>query len=81
MSFVEVMSPCVTWRPDERQWKKQVHPSPVPPTADAAQAARRLMTDDGLNIGILYKGDRAPFAPLKVEHRAEPAALEAEFAL
>jgi len=60
-SFVQILSPCVTFRPDQRAWKKQVHPSPVTPTTDAAQAARRVMTDDGFNIGVLYKGDREPY--------------------
>lgn len=57
-SFVQILSPCVTFRPDQREWKNKVHPAPVTTTTDAAQAARRVMTDDGFNIGILYKGSR-----------------------
>ncbi len=60
-SFVEVLSPCVTFRSEQREWKNQVHPAPVAPTHDAAQAARRLMTDDGFNIGVLFSGDRPPY--------------------
>jgi 2-oxoglutarate/2-oxoacid ferredoxin oxidoreductase subunit beta len=60
-SFVQILSPCVTFRPDQREWKTQVHPAPVTPTADASKAARRVMTDDGFNIGILYKGAREPY--------------------
>jgi len=60
-SFVQILSPCVTFRPDQREWKKQVHPAPVTPTADASKAARRVMTDDGFNIGVLYKGSREPY--------------------
>jgi 2-oxoglutarate ferredoxin oxidoreductase subunit beta len=60
-SFVQILSPCVTFRPDQREWKKQVHPAPVTPTSDASQAARRVMTDDGFNIGVLYKGSREPY--------------------
>jgi len=60
-SFVQILSPCVTFRPDQRGWKKQVHPSPVAPTTDASQAARRVMTDDGFNIGVLYVGAREPY--------------------
>ncbi len=62
-SFVEILSPCVTYRPDQRAWKERVHPAPVMPTDDAARAARRLMTDDGFNLGVLYRGDRAPYRP------------------
>jgi 2-oxoglutarate ferredoxin oxidoreductase subunit beta len=79
-SFVEILSPCVTFRPDQREWGKMVHAAPVNPTDDPARAARRIMTDDGFNIGVLYAGNRAPFRP----NRAAPAhmdAIEAEFAL
>jgi 2-oxoglutarate ferredoxin oxidoreductase subunit beta len=34
----------------------------VAPTDDPARAARRLMTDDGFNIGVLYKGHRPAYA-------------------
>jgi 2-oxoglutarate ferredoxin oxidoreductase subunit beta len=60
-SFVEILSPCVTFRPEQREWKQAVRPAPVEPTDDPARAARRLMTDDGFNIGVLYKGSRPPF--------------------
>lgn len=57
-AFVEVLSPCVTFRPEQREWKQLARPSPVGPTDDPARAARRLMTDDGFNIGVLYAGNR-----------------------
>ena len=60
-SFVEVLSPCVTFRPDQRDWKKTVHPAPVDPTEEIGRAARRLMTDDGFNLGVLYSGSRKPY--------------------
>ena len=60
-SFVEILSPCVTFRPEQREWKQAVRAAPVAPTDDPARAARRLMTDDGFNIGVLYRGSRPPF--------------------
>jgi 2-oxoglutarate/2-oxoacid ferredoxin oxidoreductase subunit beta len=80
-SFVEILSPCVTYRPDQRTWKDRVHRAPVDATDDAARAARRLMTDDGFNLGVLYRGSRRPY-----EARVEPtitdlADLEREFEL
>jgi len=62
-SFVHILSPCVTFRPEQREWKKIVRPAPVEATSDPAIAARRLMTDDNFNLGTLFKGDRAPFQP------------------
>ncbi|MGE5168799.1 MAG: 2-oxoacid:ferredoxin oxidoreductase subunit beta [Rudaea sp.] len=80
-SFVEILSPCVTFRPEQRAWKEQARPAPVAPTDDAARAARRLMTDDGFNIGVLFHGNR-PTCPLGPSRPAcTPDALEAEFTL
>lgn len=78
-SFIHVLSPCVTYRPEQRGWKKLVRPSPVDPTTDPAQAARRLMTDDNFYLGVLYRGDRSPYQPVLkggVENLTE---LEREF--
>jgi 2-oxoglutarate ferredoxin oxidoreductase subunit beta len=79
-SFVEILSPCVTFRPDQREWGKKVRSSPVPPTDDAARAARRIMTDDGFNTGVLYAGNRAPFRAA-IGGGGEQGALDEEFAL
>ncbi|MCW8975683.1 MAG: thiamine pyrophosphate-dependent enzyme, partial [Sedimenticola sp.] len=62
-SFVHMLSPCVTFRPEQKDWKKMVRSAPVDPTTDPAVAAKRLMTDDNFFLGTLYKGDRAPYQP------------------
>lgn len=78
-SFIEVLSPCITYRPDQRQWRKQVHAASVEPTSDPARAARRIMTDDGFNTGILFRGAREPFRPTRADRKTDPAELEREF--
>jgi len=78
-SFIEILSPCVTFRPDQKEWKNLVHPAPVGATDDPARAARRIMTDDGFNIGILYRGDRKPYQPPVDARAVDLAALEKEF--
>jgi 2-oxoglutarate ferredoxin oxidoreductase subunit beta len=80
-SFVQILSPCVTFRPDERTWKESVHPAPVEPTDDPARAARRIMTDDGFNIGVLYRGRRKPYPVGKTGGTVDIAEIEREFAL
>jgi 2-oxoglutarate ferredoxin oxidoreductase subunit beta len=80
-SFVEILSPCVTFRPEQRDWKNQVRPAPVAPTDDPARAARRIMTDDGFNIGVLYKGGRKPYQPAINKGAKHLADLEAEFTI
>ncbi|NKE67946.1 2-oxoacid:ferredoxin oxidoreductase subunit beta [Ramlibacter sp. RBP-2] len=80
-SFVEILSPCVTFRPEQRDWKNLVHPAAVEHTDDAARAARRIMTDDGFNIGVLYAGNRPVYPGGAVAAKQSVADLEAEFAL
>ncbi len=63
-SFVHVLSPCVTFRPERKEWKKVVRPAPVASTTDPARAAKRLMTDDNFFLGALYEGNRAPYQPV-----------------
>ena len=80
-SFIEILSPCVTFRPEQREWKNKVHPASVEVTNDAARAARRIMTDDGFNIGVLYAGDRKPYPGGAVQAKRTVEELEAEFEL
>jgi 2-oxoglutarate ferredoxin oxidoreductase subunit beta len=80
-SFVEILSPCVTFRPHEREWKDMVRPASVPETNDPAKAARRIMTDDGFNLGILYRGNRKPYQPAAAPTTVDLAEIEKEFEL
>ena len=80
-SFVEILSPCVTFRPEQREWRNLVHAAAVPTTDDPARAARRIMTDDGFNLGVLYRGNRRPYQPQIGGAACDPAELEREFVL
>ena len=75
MRRIEQLQPA-----SQREWGKMVHPAAVAPTDDPARAARRIMTDDGFNIGVLYAGSRAPYKALTAPP-ADMAAIEKEFAL
>ena len=81
-SLIHVLSPCVTFRPEQKDWGQIVHTPTVEFTTDPAVAARRLMTDDGFSVGkVIYKGSRPAF---QAEHAADvktPAELEEMFAL
>ena len=80
-SFIEILSPCVTFRPEQREWKTHVRPAPLQPTDDPARAARHIMRDDGLNVGVLYAGERAPYSAARGTAACTVAELAAEFAL
>jgi len=58
-----------------------VRPSPVPETDDPARAARRLMTDDGMNLGVLYRGSRPTYPLARVPDPVAPDALATSFAV
>ena len=80
-SFVQILSPCVTFRTDQQKsWKKLVRDATEPETDDPTVAARNLMTDDGLRVGVLYRGNRPPYQPAPKANLA-PSSLETEFAL
>ena len=55
--------------------------APVEPTDDPALAARRIMTDDGFNIGVLYAGHRNPYPSRVGPAGCSVAELEQEFEL
>ena len=64
-SVIHVLSPCVTFRPEQRGWKQAVHAVDAAPASDPAEAFARFAADDGFTTGILFAGDRAPFMPAR----------------
>ncbi|MCF7983364.1 MAG: 2-oxoacid:ferredoxin oxidoreductase subunit beta [Thiohalocapsa sp.] len=62
-AFVHVLSPCQTFRPEQRAWKQQVHPCRMQPTHDAAHAAELIQRDDGMALGVLYSEQIPVHAP------------------
>ena len=78
-SFVQLLSPCVTFREEQRGWKKVVRKTDLEATSDPALAARRLMTDDGFNLGVLYRGENPVYAPQQKVTVDSVADLEKEF--
>jgi 2-oxoglutarate ferredoxin oxidoreductase subunit beta len=75
--LVHVLSPCVTFRPEQRGYKTLVHDGFGGAgfddgTPDRREAFRRLMEDDGYSCGVLFKGQTPAFKP----HPAEPGSIE-----
>jgi 2-oxoglutarate ferredoxin oxidoreductase subunit beta len=79
-SLVEVLSPCVTYQPEQKDWKHQARQARRKRTTRVEKAALRLMADDGMNIGVLYVGDRPPYQPL-TEPTAAVEDLDKAFAI
>jgi 2-oxoglutarate ferredoxin oxidoreductase subunit beta len=80
-SLVQILSPCVTFRPEQSEWKHILTPAPKEPTSDPAEAARRLLKDHGLYTGILYVGDRPVYQPKLESSIDDIGELEQEFQL
>ena len=80
-ALLQILSPCVTYRPEEKDWKHQVHAAGVEATADPVEAARRLFADDGMTTGVFYRAER-PLYPAAVNTAATTlTTLEAGLAL
>jgi 2-oxoglutarate ferredoxin oxidoreductase subunit beta len=79
-SFVQTLSPCPTFRPEQMQWKRQVRGFDLEPTNDPVEAGRRIQSDDGMSTGIVYQARHPVFQPA-----GDPAgdldAIEQEFRL
>lgn len=77
-SFVQVLSPCVTFRAEQRGWKDAVEKEKLAAADTVAEAFALLAEDNGLQTGVLYAGPRAPFAPSQVKVK-EIEAIERKF--
>ncbi len=64
-SFIQILSPCVTYRPEQREWKQAVHASETAPATVLADAMHNLASDDGFTTGVLFTGGRPPFMPAR----------------
>jgi len=61
-SFIHVLSPCVTYRPEQREYRKLVHKD-FEPTDNRRDAFLRLLDDDLFTTGVLYTGTSGAFQP------------------
>jgi 2-oxoglutarate ferredoxin oxidoreductase subunit beta len=64
-SFIQVMSPCPTFRPEQMEWKRHVQGFRDEVTDDPAIAAQRIQADDGMSTGLIFKREYPVFQPGK----------------
>ena len=62
-AFVQALSPCPTFRPEQMDWKRQVRAFADEPTDDPVTAAQRIQADDGMSMGIIYRSEFPVFRP------------------
>ena len=79
-SFVQALSPCKTFRPEQMEWKKHIQAFGEEATDDPALAAARIHADDGMSTGIIYRQSFPVYQPVG-SGRADPGQFDREFAI
>ncbi len=79
-AFIQVLSPCPTFCPEQKNWKQVVRPFDGQPTDNAQDAARRVHGDDGFSTGIIYQAAQPVWQP-RLSGDKDPASLAQEFAI
>ena len=77
-SFIEVLSPCPTFRPEQKLWKQQVEPWPYDVTSDPVEAASRIHGDTGLSTGVIFQRELPVWQP-ELESTQTLESIEQEF--
>lgn len=77
-SLLHVLSPCQTFRPEQKEWKNLVHPFAEGPGNDAVRAAKLIQADDGMGLGVLFE-DRLPAWRPITDSDSDISQFEAEF--
>jgi len=62
-SFVQALSPCPTFRPEQMQWKLHVSAFDEEASSDPVVAAQRIQADDGMSTGIIFRDEYPVFQP------------------
>jgi 2-oxoglutarate ferredoxin oxidoreductase subunit beta len=62
-SFIQVLSPCTTYRPEQKEWKQVVHGYEQEITANPVTAAQGITADDGMGVGLIYQTELPPWQP------------------
>jgi len=76
-AFVQALSPCPTFRPEQMDWKRMVRGFEQEATNDPMEAARRIHSDDGMSTGIIYRSDYPALQPGNGEVGDPGATLDA----
>ncbi len=62
-AVIEVLSPCPTFRPEQREWKRHVQAGLLQPAKTLEEAMAQVIAAPALSTGIVWREERAP-APM-----------------
>ncbi len=81
-SFIHVLSQCITYCPEQADWKSIVNERSEPALASADEAAKLFLSEDGFETGLLYRQQRQTWPPtssIPDNQETALAKLEAKF--
>lgn len=79
-AFIEVLSLCITFRPEQFGWKEKVRRSGMTIESERAGAIAAALSDDGFGLGVLFKGERAAIAAVS-KQTASCDDIESQFVI
>jgi 2-oxoglutarate ferredoxin oxidoreductase subunit beta len=74
-SFIHVLSQCITYCPEQADWKSIVHERNEPAVDRADEAAKLFLAEDGFETGLLYRQQRRTWPPEQPQQDDEHRAL------
>ena len=74
-SFIHVLSQCITYCPEQTDWKSIVHERSEPAVDSADEAAKLFLAEDGFETGLLYRQQRQTWPPVPAHTDDAQAAL------
>jgi len=66
-SFVHVLSQCITFCPEQTDWKSIVNERQEAALVDTDEAVRLFLNEDGFQTGLLYSQPRQTWPPPMAE--------------
>jgi 2-oxoglutarate ferredoxin oxidoreductase subunit beta len=78
-SFVQALSPCPTFRPEQMEWKHQVRGFEQETTSDPIEAVQRIQADDGMSTGVIFRRQYPVFQPGGKSGDCMLESIESEF--
>lgn len=62
-AFIQALSQCITYCPEQTEWKHITRPFSEAPSTDQVEAAQRIHSDDGFSTGVIYRNPRPCWPP------------------
>ncbi len=66
-SLVEIKSPCVTFRPEQKEWHKSMRSMNIQASDNIEEAAQKIHGNDGFDTGIFYQANLPTYPPTQPE--------------